>query len=128
MPIPARRPCPAPKTIYIPLGPRAIAAILGLTFLFFPLRSGTADVSDSRASAWNQGERLMDAGNVFQGILLLDSLRRSGFDDPGFLSDYSRRVFHALVPRLADSSITLLRIRIPHRTPIRCFRTAFPGK
>jgi hypothetical protein len=109
VPIPVRRLCPAPKIIFISFGPRALAVIAGFTFLFLPLRSGTADVSDGRASVWNRGERLMDAGHVFQGILLLDSLRRSGFDDPGFLSDYSRRVFHALVPRLADSSITLLR-------------------
>lgn len=109
MPALTRRLCPALKRISIPFGTRAIAVVLSLTFLLFPLQSGAADVSDSRASAWNQGERLMDAGRLFQGIHLLDSLRRSGFDDPGFLSDYARRVFHALVPRLADSSVAILR-------------------
>lgn len=68
----------------------------------------TADITAEADSAWQQGGRLMDAGKVFEGIRVLDSLRLAGFDDPTFLSDYSHRVFRAFVPGSADSSVAFL--------------------
>jgi hypothetical protein len=108
MPYRVMRRCPAARDVLIPFRSRVFAVILLLALLPSPLLPGMSVVPDSRVSAWNQGDRLMDAGNILQGIRLLDSLRRSGFDDPNFLSDYSRSVFRALVPPLADSSVTFL--------------------
>ncbi len=99
---------PAAQDVLLPFPARTFAAVLTLTVLSFSLRASAADLSNSPVSAWNQGDRLMEAGNFLRGISLLDSLRRSGFDDPDFLSDYSRSVFRALVPPLADSSVAFL--------------------
>lgn len=86
---------------------RGITRVL-LLFCLFLCRPCAADVAADADSAWLQGGRLMDAGKVFEGIRVLDSLRRAGFDDPRFLSDYSHRVFRAFVPRAADSSVAFL--------------------
>lgn len=67
-----------------------------------------ATISDNSNAAWQRAAELVDAGKIFEGILALDSLRRSGFDDPQFLSDYSRRVFNAFVRKPTDSGVAFL--------------------
>jgi|WetSurMetagenome_2_1015567.scaffolds.fasta_scaffold00025_9 hypothetical protein len=94
---------PAAKALPESGRPTAAALIIALlACTAWPL--GTVDP----LPAWQRGGRLLDAGRIIDGIRVLDSLRRAGFDDPSFLSDYSRRVFRTFVPRHSDSALAFL--------------------
>ncbi|HMD68189.1 MAG TPA: hypothetical protein VKF42_04860, partial [Chitinivibrionales bacterium] len=66
MPYRVMRRCPAARDVLIPFRSRVFAVILLLALLPSPLLPGMSVVPDSRVSAWNQGDRLMDAGNILQ--------------------------------------------------------------
>lgn len=62
------------------------------------LEKAAKEYPHSNEVAWLKGLQYINTGNVTRGILLLDSLRLSGFAENEFLSDYAKSVFHAFVP------------------------------
>ena len=58
--------------------------------------------------AWIRGLYLIKQGSLFDGIAVLDGLRRTGFDNEEFLSDYARSLFYAVVPPKADTFSLLI--------------------
>jgi hypothetical protein len=64
---------------------------------------------DNRIIPWLKGLSLIKAGEITNGIKLLDSLRMSGFNEEAFLGDYAGYVFHALTPEISDTQSLILK-------------------
>lgn len=62
------------------------------------LDKAAEDYPQNSEVVWLKGLQLIKAGDVFKGMLLLDSLRLSGFAENEFLVDYASQVFHAFIP------------------------------
>jgi hypothetical protein len=80
-------------------GPESINAFFGARSALpdTEATSETAFSADGEA-AWLKGMQLVRSGNIFKGILFLDSLRISGLEEERFLYEYAASVLRVLIP------------------------------